>query len=168
VSANSPHNVKVRGGSIEVKRLLRVSGDGLEQWAPSLRTAFPLLPAHWREILDALGLPATGREIPVSNLDALCAGLPPGVPVRRIEVIKRRSRLALAGCPGEWVRLDIGGRRLVSLAFEDERATCVRNALAILDLDPHDNLSYPAAIKRLISMPDLQHHPKKGVHHAFP
>lgn len=168
ISANSPHNVKVREGSIEVKRLRRVSGDGLEQWSPSLRTGFPLLPGDWREVLDALGVPASTPEMPVSSIDALCASLPPGVPVRRIDVIKRRSRLVVGGCPGEWVRLDIGRRRLVSLAFEHERAVCVRDALAILGLDPHDNLSYPAAIKRLIRMPDLQHHPKKEVHHALP
>lgn len=168
VSAKSPHNVKVREGSIEVKRLRRVSGDGLEQWSPSLRARFPLLPGDWREVLDALGLSAAAREIPVSNIDALCASLPPGAPVRRIDVIKRRSRLAVGGCPGEWVRLDIGRRRLVSLAFEHEHAVCVRDALAILDLDPRDNLSYPAALKRLIRMPDLQHHPTKEVHHALP
>jgi hypothetical protein len=168
VSPNSPHNVKVREGLIEVKRLRRVSGDGLEQWAPSLRAGFPLLPADWRELLDALGLPAAGRETPVPSLDALCAEFPPGAPVRRIEVVKRRSRLTVAGCPGEWVRLDIDGRRLVSLAFEHERAVTVRDALAALDLHPHDNLNYPAAIKRLVGMPDLQYHPLKGVRHAFP
>lgn len=168
VSEASPHNVKVREGSLEVKRLRRVSGDGLEQWAPSLRAGFPLGPPDWRELLDALGLPVADRETPVSTLEGLVAGLPSGASVRRIDVVKRRSRLTVAGCPGEWVRLDIGGRRLVSLAFEHERAVRVRDALAVLDLDPHDNLSYPAALKRLIGMPDLQHHPRKGVRHAFP
>lgn len=168
VSATSPHNIKVREGSLEVKRLRRVSGDGLEQWAPSLRAGFPLLPPDWRELLDALGLPVADRETPVATLEGLVAGLPPGAAVRRIDVVKRRSRLTVAGCPGEWVRLDIGGRRLVSLSFEHERAVRVRDALAVLDLDPHDNLSYPAALKRLIGMPDLQHHPRKGARHAFP
>ena len=161
VSANSPHNVKVREGLIEVKRLRRVSGDGLEQWSPTVRAGFPLPPADWDEVLDALGLPAAAG-VPPATLESLLEALPPGAPVRRIEIVKRRSRLVLAGCPGEWVRLDIEGRRMVSLAFEHERAGAVREALAALGLDPHDNLGYPAALKRLIGMPDLQHHPRKG------
>ena len=167
VSAGSPHNVKVREGLIEVKRLRRVSGDGLEQWSPTVRSGFPLLPADWAEVLDALGLPA-GAGVPPATLDVLLEALLPAASVRRVEVVKRRSRLVLAGCPGEWVRLDIEGRRMVSLAFEHEQADTVREALAALQLDPHDNLNYPAAIKRLIGMPDLQHHPRKGARHARP
>ena len=168
VSAGSPHNVKVREGLIEVKRLRRVSGDGLEQWSPTVRAGFPLLPADWVEVLDALGLPSNGADAPPDTLDGLLESLPPGASVRRVEVVKRRSRLMLAGCPGEWVRLDIEGRRMVSLAFEHEQADTVREALGALQLDPHDNLNYPAAIKRLIGMPDLQHHPRKGVRHVRP
>lgn len=165
VSASSPHNVKIRDGLIEVKRLRRVSGDGLEQWSPTVRGHFPLSSADWHEVLDALGLADAGAG-PALGLEELLGALPAGAPVRRVDVVKRRSRLVLAGCPGEWVRLDIGGRRVVSLAFEHERVDTVREALAELHLDPHDNLSYPAAIKRLIGMPDLQPHPRKGARYA--
>src|SRR5881628_4077735 len=53
----SGDNVKVRDGLMDVKVLRGTNGDGLEQWAPTLKAPFPLSPAEVERVLDALGCP---------------------------------------------------------------------------------------------------------------
>ena len=38
----TPHSAKIRGGVLEVKRLLQVDSSGLEQWSPAFKARFPL------------------------------------------------------------------------------------------------------------------------------
>ena len=42
LSLQGDASVKIRGGLLDVKRLESVSADGLEQWRPVLKNAFPL------------------------------------------------------------------------------------------------------------------------------
>ena len=36
----TPHSAKIRGGVLEVKRLLQVDSSGLEQWSPAFKARF--------------------------------------------------------------------------------------------------------------------------------
>lgn len=48
LSLKSDASVKIREGLIDVKLLERVYVDGLEQWKPAIKEAFPLSAAHAR------------------------------------------------------------------------------------------------------------------------
>src|SRR3954447_14116597 len=63
VSLRSDASVKVRGGLMDVKHLVRVDDDGLEQWVPVMKAAFPLSAAHVGSVLETLGVsgPAPDR-----------------------------------------------------------------------------------------------------------
>src|SRR5512143_1289511 len=58
LSRASPHNVKIRGGAVEVKRLEEVHPSGLERWRPTLKAPFPLDAGSLTEVWDVLGIPS--------------------------------------------------------------------------------------------------------------
>src|SRR3954452_10960280 len=62
LAPGSDASVKVRDGLIDVKHLRSVNEDGLEQWIPVLKAAFPLAPADVGFVLESLG--ATGAHAP--------------------------------------------------------------------------------------------------------
>jgi len=153
LSTLTPHNIKVRNAMLEIKRLQQRAPDGLEQWRPTARSAFPLEAAALRELCDAWGIAPT--SVPVApSLDALLRdSVAPHPALRRVDLVKRRQRLSLGGCGGELVELEIEGGRWVSVAFEDADAEAVRAAVAAAGLDVRANLSYPAALKRILGLP---------------
>ncbi len=42
LNSSTPHSAKIRGGVLEVKRLLQVDSNGLERWSPAFKARFPL------------------------------------------------------------------------------------------------------------------------------
>src|SRR5947207_7141498 len=55
LSTNTNDTVKVRDGLMDVKHLEQVNDDGLEQWRPVLKAAFPLPAAEVGSLLATLG-----------------------------------------------------------------------------------------------------------------
>lgn len=154
VSVNSPHNVKIRGGVLDVKRICQVAEDGLELWCPTLQAPFPLASDDLSEVCDAWGVPLP-RPLPAAvDLRGFLRGVVPQLTaVRRVDLIKHRSRITAQGCAGEVVALEIRGERWMSLAFEDANPDVVHEALRSLGLASRTNLSYPAALKRVLGLP---------------
>jgi exopolyphosphatase/guanosine-5'-triphosphate,3'-diphosphate pyrophosphatase len=52
----TPHSAKIRGGVLEVKRLLQVDSSGLEQWSPAFKARFPLSAPMVQSAFAALDL----------------------------------------------------------------------------------------------------------------
>jgi exopolyphosphatase/guanosine-5'-triphosphate,3'-diphosphate pyrophosphatase len=52
----TPHSAKIRGGVLEVKRLLQVDSNGLEQWSPAFKACFPLSAPMVQSALATLNL----------------------------------------------------------------------------------------------------------------
>ena len=112
VSVDSPHNVKIRRGVLDVKRLREVAEDGLELWYPTLKAAFPLAPPDLAEVCDAWGGPLV-RPLPgpIELRGFLHDVVPQLKAVRRVDVIKHRARITVEACAGEVVVLEIRGDR---------------------------------------------------------
>jgi exopolyphosphatase / guanosine-5'-triphosphate,3'-diphosphate pyrophosphatase len=153
VSLDSPHNVKTRLGVLDVKRLHRTEPDGLELWFPTMRAVFPVPAEALAEVYGAWGVPIPGMIPPATDAEAFLNDVVPATPaVRRVDLVKHRTRLRAAGCAGELVELEIGGHRWISLAFEHENGEVVRAALRHLGLESGTNLNYPAALKRILAL----------------
>jgi exopolyphosphatase / guanosine-5'-triphosphate,3'-diphosphate pyrophosphatase len=56
LSSVTNENVKVRDLLMDIKALQRVNADGLEQWKPVLKGAFPLPAAEVKNVFTALGV----------------------------------------------------------------------------------------------------------------
>jgi hypothetical protein len=150
LSAVSPHNVKIRDGCLEIKTLLQTSPAGLQRWRPAASMRFPIdeqtLNTAWR----AWGIPApvvtrihcTREELlgEVGTQEAaLCA----------VPVTKRRTRIQLQGCAGEFVSMLVLGERWESIAFESTDPIAILKAVRSLGLENAINTSYPVALKRI-------------------
>lgn len=164
LSARTPHNVKIRGAKIDVKRLRSVAADGLEQWSPTVQAASPVCAPDIQEVYAALDL-RVPRVLPdAMAVDALLRRILADTPaVRRADIVKHRTRLATDGCAGEFVEFECRGERWTSLAFESENAEAVRAVLARLGLPSRANLNYPAALKRIVGPALPLHHISQGV-----
>ena len=162
VSFRTPHNVKVRRGLLEVKRLLQLSDDGLELWTPVLKSPFSLPRDAFTTLCAAWGtVPPVSLPDPLS-LAELQRYVDRDPDLRHVAIIKRRRRVEHAGCPGEFTEITMAGQRWMSVAFEHEDPTLVRAALARLGLDPRRALNYPAALKRLFLRQGTAGHAVEG------
>lgn len=146
LSAESDASVKVRDGLMDVKRLEAVNEDGLEQWRPVMKAAFPLGPDDVRFVLDTLHAPAPSGRLAEYDLEDV-ADL-----VLTAPVYKRREHYRIDGCLAELSEIRAGDRATRTLAVEDEDPQRVIAAVRRLGLAGHRNVSAARGIKALLGV----------------
>jgi exopolyphosphatase/guanosine-5'-triphosphate,3'-diphosphate pyrophosphatase len=130
LAPGSDASVKVRGGQIDVKHLLRVDEDGLEQWTPVLKASFPLSAEDAHLVLETLGVPPDGVVDTLGDLVA--AG--PGVVA--LDAHKHRAHYTIGGCMAELtvIRSEDGSARTMAIEAEDpDRVRAVVEELGLSD-----------------------------------
>ena len=149
----TPHSAKIRGGVLEVKRLLQVDSNGLEQWSPAFKARFPLSAPMVQSAFAALDLrPLTTRR-EVCDLEEFLDLVANDKALRAIQVRKARRQFVFGDCAAEFVRLHIGPVAQESFCVEDEDPSKVVAAVRELGLDPHANISFPKGIERALTLP---------------
>jgi exopolyphosphatase/guanosine-5'-triphosphate,3'-diphosphate pyrophosphatase len=148
LSPAADQTVKVRDGLLDVKHLEHVNEDGLEQWKPVLKGAFPLSPETVGVALEALGVhvltaPSVHR---VEDLVVVGRGLV-AVPVR-----KRRAHYTLSGSMAELTDVQAESRTTRTIAVEDEDPARVIAAVRELGLGERPNVSFPRGLKTLLGL----------------
>lgn len=148
VSLRSMHNVKLRQGRLELKRLRRVDPDGLELWDPVLTVILPATVAALGELwrvwqVAPPGLPDT--LLTAADLVQKVVSRSPWL--RSVRVSKQRVPLSLAPCNGERVTLLVDGERWESVAVESEDPAKVLAAVRRLGLERLPNTNYPRMLK---------------------
>ena len=152
LSLMSPHNVKVRNGRLEIKHLDEVDR-GLERWHTTRESTFPVDAQAIHDVFEAWAVPAPvviARRLAADEFLRTVVRTVPSLAI--VNVTKRRTRLELGGCAGEYASLDVEGRPWHTLAFEDADPTRVLDAIAELGLGPRVNTSYPAGLKRITGL----------------
>jgi exopolyphosphatase/guanosine-5'-triphosphate,3'-diphosphate pyrophosphatase len=144
--------VKIRGDLMDVKRLLHVNEDGLEQWVPVMKAASPLSAADVAAVLEALDVDAppgltrtayTFREL----LDEV-VGPDPGL--RAVDVHKTRHRYTVAGCMAELTDVRAGQDSTRTIAIESEDPARVIATVRQLGLAALPNVSFARGLKTLV------------------
>ena len=98
--------VKVRDGRLDVKRLEAVDDEGLQQWAPVMKAAFPLAAGEARRCSRRWAFPRGLGAAPPRSGDRRRR---PGVSA--VPMNKRRAHYTYGGCLAEITELRTGGRR---------------------------------------------------------
>jgi exopolyphosphatase / guanosine-5'-triphosphate,3'-diphosphate pyrophosphatase len=119
LSHASDASVKVRDELMDVKRLLAVDDEGLEQWTPVLKAPFPLRAEDIRFILDTLREPVPPLKRDAYPRDEIAAELA-GSGMLALNVHKRRERFTIAGCKAERTELRIASGSTHTIAVESE------------------------------------------------
>ena len=103
--------VKVRDDLMDIKVLKEVNDDGLEQWTPVMKAAFPLPAADVAKVFEALRLDAPPFARDAYALDQFIDELAsPGSGIRAVQVHKRRTRYSFGGCMTELTDVVADGR----------------------------------------------------------
>ena len=125
LSVRGTDAVKVRDGLMDVKRLLEVNDDGLEQWVPVMKAGFPVSVTDVGSVLSALGV-----DVPSSRLSRAAYTLSefldevvgPHPDLLAVEVHKRRERYTVGGCMAEVSEIRTGRGSTYTVAIESEDA----------------------------------------------
>ena len=144
-------NVKVRNALVDIKVLKQVNAQGLEQWMPIMKAAFPLAAAEMAQLFAALGLAVPSRSGARCTLDAFIqqfAG--PGGAIRAVRVHKQRTHYTVGGCMVELADVTADGKVTRTVAVESEDAAAVTHVVRGLGLGGYANTSYPRGLAALI------------------
>lgn len=152
------HNVKVRDGAIDIKRLV-ARRDELEQWKPVVKQRFPISSEFVAETLIPIfnrphfDFSASREEYTVQELiDEL---FQPQAGIRFASVFKRRFRFTVGQCAAEIDELLINGAMIQSAAIESEDASAVAGMRNTLGMNGRENINYPLAIQRVMGLQRL-------------
>jgi hypothetical protein len=149
-------NVKIRGGVLDIKILLQVR-DGLEQWVPKAKRAFPLDRKFIEaEILDDISIDSDSSLPELSDvsysLEQFLEWLKKLHGVKAIRVKKKRFGFLKEDVILEFAELMIDGKPIHTVAVEGTDPGKVLKWMKGLDIDKRENVNYPLAIRRMVGM----------------
>jgi exopolyphosphatase/guanosine-5'-triphosphate,3'-diphosphate pyrophosphatase len=144
-------NVKVRADLMDIKVLVEVDAEGLEQWRPVMKAGFPLAAADVAKVFEALRLEPPPLARDAYTLDQFVAELAePSGRMRAVHVHKRRVRYVVGGCTAEVSDVVADGRPTRTVAIESEDAEAVVAAVRSVGLGGFVNTSYPRGLAALV------------------
>jgi hypothetical protein len=152
-AANDGSNIKIRDAQLDIKVLVQ-ERDGLEQWEPRMKGAFPMSAETLAEqVFPALGVALPALDRAEYALDqCLDEVIRPCRELVAVSVFKRRFAFTVSGCIAEHAEIWINGAGLQTMAVESTEVPAVLEAKRLLGLDDHENVNYLRAIKRVIGM----------------
>jgi exopolyphosphatase/guanosine-5'-triphosphate,3'-diphosphate pyrophosphatase len=145
--------VKIRAGLMDIKLLVEVNADGLEQWRPAMKETFPLPAGEAIKVCAALGVATPPTGTAAFSLDeflAVLAARERGV--RAVAVHKRRLHYTMSGCMAEVTEVVADGQKVRTLAIETTDAERVIATVRELGLSGLSNTSYPRWLKTAAGM----------------
>ncbi len=153
LSFATPHSAKIRGGALEVKRLLQVASSGLEQWTLAFKERFPLSAPMLRAAFAALDLrPIATRRNVYDFEEFLSEAGSNDESMRAVEVKKTRHQFTYRDCAAEFDRVHIGPVARESFCIESENPSKLIAAVHEMGLDPHANINFPKGIERALAL----------------
>ena len=143
--------VKVRGGLLDVKRLVGVDEHGLEQWTPALKVELPVPAGDVADALAGARASAPKLERSVYTLEQLRDEVVvPSADLLAVDVRKTRRRYPIEGAMAELTDVRADGRETQTVAVESEDPARVLAALQELGLASLPNVSYPRGLAALL------------------
>ena len=143
----------MRGGRLDLKRLQRVDEDGLEQWEPVLKAAFPVAAADVESVLAALAV-EHAPERDEYTLEQFLSELRPRAALGRGAQAARH--VTVGGAMAELSELSTDRGVLRTIAVESEDPALVTAAVRELGLDLRPNVSVPRGLKELFALGPLR------------
>lgn len=148
-SANAVGNPKIRDEKIDIKTLRLVNDDGLEQWEPVLKAAFPLSREQLAKVYGALNLAAPAPDTGPCSYDALLQMINANENSWAVHVVKVRNQYDVDGCIVEVSDVSFDGETFRTVAAEVPDAARVSKTVAMLGLLERENINYIKAAQRI-------------------
>jgi exopolyphosphatase / guanosine-5'-triphosphate,3'-diphosphate pyrophosphatase len=142
--------VKVRNDLMDVKVLREVNPDGLEQWTPVMKAAFPLSASDVTKVFAPLRQDPPSLARDAYTLSQFVDELATLARIRTVPVHKRRARYTVGGCSAELTDVAANGRSTRTIAIESEDPAAVIAAVRDVGLGDYVNTSYPRGLAALL------------------
>jgi exopolyphosphatase / guanosine-5'-triphosphate,3'-diphosphate pyrophosphatase len=144
-------SVKIRAGLLDVKELVQVSDDGLEQWRPVMKAEFPLSAEDVGAVFEALGASAPTLARATYTLDELVDELVgPSPDVSPVPLHKRREHYEIGGCMAERSEFSTDRATIRTIAAESEDPSLVTKTVCELALNGLPNVNVPRGLRTLV------------------
>jgi exopolyphosphatase / guanosine-5'-triphosphate,3'-diphosphate pyrophosphatase len=157
LSEESDASVKIRDGLMDVKQLEAVNADGLEQWRPVLKSAFPLEAKDVRTVLATLGMPTDDVGWDSYTLEELLAELvQPNRGLTAVQVHKQRAHYHVAGAMAEVSEVRAGPKSARTVAVESEDPALVTAAMQKLLVTDLPNVCFARGLKTLVGFDSVR------------
>ncbi len=153
LSAQGTDAVKLRDDLMDVKHLVTVDENGLQQWVPVLKAEFPLPSADVGAVLSALRVDSPGLERATYSVrELLDEVIGPNPDLILAEVHKRRERYTIGGCLAELTEVRSGQASIFTMAIESEDPAKVLAAVREVGLPLRPNVSFARGLKSLLGV----------------
>ncbi len=146
-------NAKARGGELDVK-VLQSARDGFQQWDVYLKAEFPVSATLIRgELSPLLGIDPPRLELATYSLDQLVARVvePRRPQLAAVDLRKHRHQHQIGDCTAEFTSVTIDGIETSTVAVESANLDALREVCGVLGLEGRKNVSYPQAIRAVVS-----------------
>ena len=153
LSVRGTDGVKVRDELMDVKHLLEVNDDGLEQWVPVMKTGFPVSATDVGSVLRALRVDAQSSRLARAAYtlpEFLDDVVGPHPDLLAVEVHKRRERYTVGGCMAEVSEISAGRGSTHTVAIESEDAKRVIQTVRDVGLASRPNVSLVRGLKAMV------------------
>jgi hypothetical protein len=151
---NDINNVKIRDGSIDIKRLLKKQAN-LEQWEPVFKSGFPVAKEILiNEVYPALMIDVADIQKSIFSLEEFMelSGNQNGLYSAR--VIKKRFGYMIDGTICEYCNVVIEGVPLDTVAIESVDPVDILKTITKTGLEDIININYLEAVKRVLGIID--------------
>ncbi len=153
LSTESMQNTKIRDGLMDIKVLQNVNEDGLEQWKPVFKEAFPLKKEQITEVFKFFKVDVPEFKKDVYSFDEFLEELiKPCKKLKAIDVTKVRHIYNINECIVEIAEVTGDGKPTRTVAVEQEDPKKVVETVESLGLKGFENINYIKALKRLVGM----------------
>ncbi len=154
LSEKSNDNTKIRDELMDIKTLIRVNRDGLEQWTPILKAGFPI---HITDL--AIVYKAFNIALPYLKKDSYTYDeylndlISPNKLLHTVNVVKERHGYTINECIVEIAYVTFNNVPLQTIAVEHADPERVIKTVQALKLNHLENINYIKAMKRQIGIP---------------
>lgn len=153
LSEVSMDNTKIRDELMDIKTLLQVNEDRLEQWMPIMKASFPIQISEIEKVFKCFKvvLPKLERkEYTLQQyLDELIGK---SKLLKAVNVHKKRTGFTINNCIVEIAEVTVDDKKIKTAAVEMEVPQMVIRTVKELELDSFPNINYLRGLKNLVGM----------------
>ena len=153
LSETGNDNTKIRDELMDIKTLLRVNSEHLEQWTVILKAGFPIHISDLAIVYKAFNLPIPCLEKDEYTYPDYLSELIDAEPkLHRVNVSKKRSGYIIDECIVEFAEVTFNGKPWQTIAVEHMDSDLVIKTIKMLGLSGHENINYIKAMKKSIGL----------------
>ena len=141
-------NPKIRDDKMDVKSLQQINDDGLEQWKPIMKLAFPLTVEQMTEVYRVFRLSVPKLDKSSYTFADFVEMAKKNKRLLAVDVEKVRDLYDVDGCIVESATVKFNGSKYKTVAAEDPDPAKVKATVEKLGLWGRENINYVQGIKR--------------------